>query len=228
MKADETVLIASEEWANQTNRDGSGIYWDLIKKVFANAGYQVKIRIRSYQGSVELLKRQKVDAVVGLYAGEQENVFYPVNHFDCEVIQALYLKSKFSGEIKQKSLQNKKVCWIKGYNIGEYLNVNVRSREISSREDALSLVFNRKVDFFLDAKIDLTFLLKSLKMTERLKLKRTDLSRENLYICFVFNNKGKKLAEIFDKQFSRIKESGELKTLYQKYEKYGITYPFEN
>ena len=60
------IILASEERSNATNKDGTGLYWDIFRAVFGSVGIKTKMIIRSYDGSVSLVKQQKADAAVGI------------------------------------------------------------------------------------------------------------------------------------------------------------------
>ena len=61
------IIFASEERSNATNRDGTGLYWDIFRAVYGSMGIKTKIIIQSYNGSVSLVKQHKADAAVGIY-----------------------------------------------------------------------------------------------------------------------------------------------------------------
>ena len=56
------IILASEEWANATNKDGTGLYWDIFRAVYEPVGIKTKFIIRSYKGSVSLVKKNQADA----------------------------------------------------------------------------------------------------------------------------------------------------------------------
>ena len=67
------IILASEEWANATNRDGTGLYWDIFRAVYEPVGIKTKFIIRSYKGSVSLVKKNQADAAVGIYPEKSRN-----------------------------------------------------------------------------------------------------------------------------------------------------------
>ncbi len=46
------IIMASEEWTNATNRDGTGLYWDIFRAVYEPVGIKTKFIIQSYMESV--------------------------------------------------------------------------------------------------------------------------------------------------------------------------------
>ena len=58
------IILASEELANATNKDGTGLYWDIFRAVYEPVGIKTKFIIRSYKGSVSLVKKRQADAAI--------------------------------------------------------------------------------------------------------------------------------------------------------------------
>ena len=54
------IIMASEEWTNATNRDGTGLYWDIFRAVYEPVGIKTKFVIQSFDGSVNLVKKKQV------------------------------------------------------------------------------------------------------------------------------------------------------------------------
>ena len=58
------VRIASEAWPGHTNADGSGLAWDIFRKVFEPVGVQLAIQSVPYTRSIGLVQRGEADAWV--------------------------------------------------------------------------------------------------------------------------------------------------------------------
>ena len=59
------VMLASEEWNDYTNKDGSGLAWDVLRQVFEPVGITLQTRSEPYTRSVGLAQRGGVDGAVG-------------------------------------------------------------------------------------------------------------------------------------------------------------------
>lgn len=216
------ISVSSESWEDATNKDGTGLYWDIIRLIYEPLGIKVKLDITSYARSVALVKQKQSDAWVGSYLDEEEDVIYPKSHFDADVVAAMFIKKtdqKWNGE---QSLQGKNVGWIKGYELHEYLDVKFNKRELSKRDVVLELLKNGSLDYFIDAVAEFdTHFGEALKNDDSLEIET--IKHLNLYLGFVNSEKGQKLADIFDDRFAIIKESGELKALFEKWD---FTYIF--
>ncbi len=228
--AENTKLIfSSEEWKDATNKDGTGLYWDIFRAVYEPEGYEVNPKIRSYQGSINLLKRKNVDVMVAAYKDEIENVVYSKNHFAVDIVQVIYLNS-FEYQWKGiDTIKGKRVGWIKGYLFNDYLpgdlGKDIQIRRINDRDIAFHLLNIKRIDFFMDALTDLNFFLKNNDTHKSANYTRKTILELKLYLVFSDGAKGKKLAEIFDKRFSLLLTKGDIRKLYDKYKAANFTYP---
>jgi polar amino acid transport system substrate-binding protein len=210
------IIMASEEWTNATNRDGTGLYWDIIRAVYEPVGIKTKFIIQSYNGSVKLVKKNRVDAAVGIYPELIPGALFSQYPFIKDYVLVLFKKNKLDQWNGQESLENRKVAWVTGYSYDEYLEVPVIKHEISNRNDILRRLDNDRVDFFLDTRNDLESVLNRGNAEISRYTVETVLELDR-YLVFADNTKGKKLKKIFDYRFPRLVESGEIERLFVKW-----------
>ncbi len=222
------VSFVSESWVHATEKDGSGLYWDIFRDIFENEGIKFSFKIWSYTGSVKRVQAKMVDAAVGAYIGEVENVIYPKNHFAVDVVQVLYKKGQVKDWQGQKSIEGKSAGWIKGYSYDDYLQVKVKKSEYDSREDILRVLSGGRIEFYIDAESDIKDQINAGKIDLTL-FEMKELFKLKLYVVFINNDRGKELSEIFDRGMERLKNSGKLKKMFDEYiinKKTNFTYPF--
>ena len=212
----EEIIFASEERSNATNKDGTGLYWDIFRAVYGSMGIKTKIIIQSYNGSVSLVKRHKADAAVGIYPDTIRGAVFSRYPFVKDYVLVLFKKDKFSQWDGQQTLKNRKVAWLKGYAYDEYLEVPVIKKEFYTREAILRRLDSDQIDFFMDTRNDVESVLnKGIIDVTRYKVE-TVLELER-YLVFANNNKGKKLKKIFDFRFPYLVKTGEIERLYDKW-----------
>ncbi len=210
------IIFASEEWSNATNRDGTGLYWDIFRAVYGSVGIKTKIIIQSYDDSVGLVKQHKADAAVGIYPDVIRGTVFSRYPFVKDYVLVLFKKDRFVQWDGQQTLKNRKVAWIKGYSYDEYLEVPVIKKEFYSREAILRRLDNDQIDFYMDTRNDVEAVLNNeiIDITRYTVETVLELDR---YLVFANNNKGKKLKNIFDYRFPHLVESGEIERLYDKW-----------
>ncbi len=210
------ISIASEQWENATNADGTGLFWDIFRKVYEPVGIKVNFKIKSYIGSIKLVQTQKVDAMVGAFIDEVEKAVYPKWNFEVERVSALYKKDTGTEWKGQETLKGKRVGWITGYAYDEYLDVEVIKRECTNQETALRLLDKNRIDFFLNCDDDMDVLLKQAG-SDKKNYTRKPCFKNKMYIVFADNANGRALAQIFDERLPMLIKSGDLKKMFDKY-----------
>lgn len=210
------IIMASEEWTNATNRDGTGLYWDIFRAVYEPVGIKTKFIIQSFEGSVSLVKKHRVDAAVGIYPEMIEGGLFSQYPFVKDYVLVLFQKNRVQQWNGQKTLQDKKVAWIKGYAYDKYLEVPVVKEEFNRRENILRRLDQNQVDFFMDTRNDMESVLNQgiIEVSRYTVETVLDLDR---YLVFASNTKGKKLKKIFDHRFPRLIQSGEIEKLFAKW-----------
>jgi len=224
------ITVASEEWESNTNKDGTGLYWDIIRKVYEMDNIQLKIRIVPYARSVHMVKVKKVDAWVASYIDEESFALYPKWHFDADIVSALFQKSKFPEWKGVQSLTNKTVGWVRGYDYDQYIDVKMKIDELNSRNSAIAMLVKNRIDVLLDALVEIQNELKKKEKIKQLGFDMNDYRIEqllqlNLYLAFTKNDRGKQLKTIWDKNFEILLKNGSIKKLYDQYKI--MRYPFK-
>lgn len=216
------INVSSEAWEDATNKDGTGLYWDIIRLIYEPVGVAVKLDTSSYARSVALVKQSRADAWVGSYLDEEEGIIYPKSYFDADVVAAMFIDATGNQWQGEQSLEGKNVGWIKGYELHEYLDVAFNKRELINRDSVVSLLKSGRLDYFIDAVAEFdTHFSEALKKDTTLRLET--IKHLNLYLGFANSPKGQKLADIFDERFALILENGSLKKLFDKW---AFTYIF--
>ena len=210
------IVLASEEWANATNKDGTGLYWDIFRAVYEPVGIKTKFIIRSYKGSVSLVKKNQADAMVGIHPEKIQGALSSRYPFVKDYVLVLFKKNNLYQWNGQETLKNKKVGWINGSSFDEYLEVPVIKRELAKRENILRRLDKNQIDFFMDTRNNVESVLNKGIIDVTHYTVETVLELER-YLVFADNRKGKELKKIFDDRFPRLVESGELDRLFAKW-----------
>jgi polar amino acid transport system substrate-binding protein len=210
------IIMASEEWTNATNRDGTGLYWDILRAVYEPLGIKTKFIIQSYNGSVKLVTKNRVDVAVGIYPDLIEGAHFSQFPIVKDYVLVLFKKNRLNAWNGQESLQNKEVAWIQGYSYDEYLEVPVKKREFSNRDNILRQLDGGQLDFFMDTRNDMESVLNKGILDVSHYAVETVLELDR-FLVFADSRKGKKLKKIFDHRFPVLVKSGEIERLIVKW-----------
>jgi len=215
------VQLVSEHWVGHTNKDGSGLAWDIMRQVFEPAGVKMRFRIVPYTRSIGLVQRGEADAWLGSYRDEvSEKIIYPRWPYDADQIVALSLR-----EQPVPTLQNigqYRLSWIRGYEYQRYLPGVRRYEEIQRRVGILRMLELGHADFFLDASTEVEDVLH--EDPDSARFRTTELTRLPLYAGFADTARGRALAELFDRRMAELVRDGSLRAVFRRWQQ---PYPFD-
>lgn len=214
------IRLVSEEWVDYTNADGTGVAWDVMRKVFQPAGIEVVPQSAPYSRAIGLVKRGEADAWVGSYKDESEDNLYPRWHFDVDHIYALGLASKPAPTLA--TIGDYRLAWVRGYAYGKYLPRVREFREIQRREGILPMLEHDRVDFYVDAMTEVDYVIGQSSQPDRFR--RTHVVELPMYLAFVRSQRGEALRDVFDKRMAELVRSGELKPIFERWKQ---PYPFD-
>ncbi|WJN60197.1 transporter substrate-binding domain-containing protein [Pseudomonas sp. SO81] len=215
------VQLVSEHWVGHTNKDGSGLAWDIMRQVFEPAGVKMHFRVVPYTRSIGLVQRGEADAWLGSYRDEvSEKIIYPRWPYDADQIVALSLR-----EQPVPTLQNigqYRLSWIRGYEYQRYLPGVKRYEEIQRRVGILRMLELGHADFFLDASTEVEDVLR--EGPDSARFRTTALTRLPLYAGFADTARGRALAELFDRRMAELVRDGKLRAVFRRWQQ---PYPFD-
>ncbi|MCP3791079.1 ABC transporter substrate-binding protein [Pseudomonas sp. N2-11] len=214
------IRLVSEEWADYTNADGTGVAWDVMRKVFQPAGIEVVPQSAPYSRAIGLVKRGEADAWVGSYKDESEDNLYPRWHFDVDHIYALGLASKPAPTLA--TIGDYRLAWVRGYAYGKYLPRVREYREIQRREGILPMLEHDRVDFYVDAMTEVDYVIGQSSQPDRFR--RTHVVELPMYLAFARSERGEALRDVFDKRMAELVRGGELKPIFERWKQ---PYPFD-
>jgi len=207
------IVVVSESWDGATNHDGTGLYWDIVQKVYEPLGYTVVKKHASYAKSVEAVRMDQADFWLGSYKDEKAFALYPKYHFDQAVILAVFHAELFEQWKGQKNLEGLKVAWMRGYDYGKYLSVNVVSQEVNQLANGLKLLKSERIDVFIDNNKDLVEPMQRYRLDNDNYVKKIILQLKR-YPAFSNSKKGKVLRKEWDERMKELIKTTEFKELY--------------
>ncbi|MGU3308552.1 substrate-binding periplasmic protein [Pseudomonas sp. M5A4_2d] len=213
------VMLASEEWNNYTNKDGSGLAWDVLRQVFEPADITLQTRTVPYTRSVGLAQRGEVDGWVGAYRDEARGVLYPHWHFDADHLYALGLATAPTPSLA--TLGNYRLAWVRGYRYEAYLPNLHHFNQIERRDGILPMLQHARVDFYIDSLTEAKHVLSQSDEPSQFKL--THIAELPLYVGFADTERGRALMAVYDRRMAALVKNGELKPIFERWKQ---PYPF--
>ena len=216
----ETIRWVTESWQNYTHKDGSGLYIDIIRAVFAD--HQLDIVYMPWKRSLLEVKSGTADMtgatnIVDGYITAHYPILAPP-------ISILFDKQKIS-YTDLPSLENYVAVWASPYEdelISESEKAFIKGFSVQERKTAYKLLVSGRADYFLDTKALHQAWLETLGKDSKGTLQASDyqladISRLNLYMIFSDNARGQHLKDIFDKGMAKLIQKGQFRNIYEKY-----------
>lgn len=214
------VRLASESWIDYTNADGTGLAWDVLRKVFEPAGVKVQVLSAPYTRAIGLVKRGEADAWVGSYHEEESDNLYPRWNFDSDHIYALGLASQ--PVPTRETIGQFRLSWVRGYDYQRYLPNVGYFHEVQRREGILPMLERKRVDFYVDALTEVNFV--HAQAARPGDFTSTHVAELPLYLAFGNTAEGKALRDLYDNRMDVLVSSGELRAIFQHWKQ---PYPFD-
>lgn len=216
------IRFASEAWEGITNPDGTGLCWEVFRRIYEPAGVKVEFDIMPYARATQAVQNKKADASVGVYSNEYDGVLFPQWHYLQDVVLVIFKKGAVAAWEGEKSLRGN-IGWMRGYAFDRYLRNPPAFLEVDTRKSGLKMLEAGRLDFFLDTEGELLGALEE-GMIDRSAYRIETISTLNVYLAFADNERGKALLNLFDERMETLVRAGELKPIYDKW---NLRYPFE-
>jgi polar amino acid transport system substrate-binding protein len=217
--ASQPVVWGTDSWNNFTNVNGTGFYHELINSIYDKAHYDVSVEYLSFARSLRALHEGSIDLTGAL---PKTDDFYQ----SARPILSEHIYMVVNGENPPFCCDttNKVGAYRSGYKEEVFyaaLPHEARGVEVASAEDGLKLLSAGKVDYVVDVQ---SMLLPLLANPNYGSMSMHSVGYYDLYWSFARTEKGRELKTQFDVKLEQLRESGELSTLYKKYQ---LTMPHE-
>lgn len=205
------ATFAAPAWEGYTNADGSGLYWDLLKQVYAPYGLDVKFINMPWNRANKLMTAgSMVDGVPGEIPGV-EGKLYAQLPIDIEYHGVMHAaKTPFSG---RASLTGKRVGWRHSYNLIPAEQRDFTLVECVRPERCTEQVQNGELDFFLDEPDELEKQRSEAHLpADAYPIAQLPPGKES-FMTFADSASGRLLREVYDARVRQMAASGELRAI---------------
>lgn len=216
------IHLVSDAWHGLTRKDGTGLYFDLIRAVYARRKIKLRITIYPYARTVQTVKDKRTDARVASFLNEKDFALYPRWHFDRNVQQALFRRRpgyRFGGT---SDLRDKRVAWLRDFGLDKYLKVPMKIVEVDTTQGAMQMLEAGRIDYFIGAQSDIADDIKA-RSVEMRDFELASVTHLGLYLAFANTPRGEALLRIWDEKMETFHRSDAFKAIYKNA---GVGYPF--
>jgi len=221
----ESIQIATPAWEGQTNADGTGLFFDIIRAVYEPGGIKVKFEIMPWKRAVQEMLSGRADAVLDMYREDiAEDMIAPNYPLLTEFTVAVFRKERIKEWKGAESLSGLDVIWIRGYNYhnSRHLRgIKFNWSEIDDYDTAWRMLSKNRADAYLEAYTDAKSYIKGNNVDMNLYRMETIGGDKGYMVCRK-SRKAENLIRIYEIRIIELLSSGELKKIFDKW-----NYPFQ-
>jgi len=210
------VTVATDSWLGYTNRDGTGYYFDILKRVFPEKEWQLQIDIVPFSRVRYLVDHERVDMALGFYSGDTAKALYSGKPVEVDSVDAAITPEMSVIWQGVESLSHKKVQALLAYRYDEFISVPMYYEESSNLLEMLNRVNRGQVDAVLDYKPVILTMVPKLNQPRQFVIVE-NVFRTEIYFVFADNDRGAELKRHFDVELKKLIDSGELDELFRHY-----------
>lgn len=210
----ESIDVYCDDWPGFCQKDGKGLYLEVVRAIYQPHGYQVTHHIVPYKRALAVIAKKGGDIAMGVYRDEVSGVKqsgYPASADDLTVFMLKKWQLQWQGE---KSLEGQKVMWRRGWAFDKYIDATMKWHEIDSDEMAFQLLDKERYRYYLTAGV--------LFVDEAIPpdLHRAFLRWIPTYPIFADTQQGNRMLQLWDKGMVKLIRSGALAEIYKRYQLY--------
>lgn len=216
------VITTSPAWDTFTNRDGTGLYHEVMRKVFSLYGITVEHLYSNSGRSEKLVADNQADIMTCDDKASPPLVMgrYPLYQNDFFVF---YKKERIGLWRGNETLRDKEILSQATYYSADNFDVPVKVKNVHTGEQALKMIIWDRSDFYVD---DMTLIRQSMRNSgisfqlDEYAIKKVGSRR--YFPLFNTDTRGKHLQDLYAKGLMALHTKGELKPIYDKW---GYQYP---
>lgn len=213
-----TIHIVTPAWPNQTNEDGTGLFFDIVRNVYEPVGIKMDYEIIPWKRAETMIHSNEADAMVDVLLNNA--VLTPKNPINVIPQYVVFKKETMKTWEGIQSLDGKRVLWFRGYDFHKnphLQGIQLQWEEIDEYAEAWNMLARDRTDFYLDVLMDIEKYIEANNVDmEPYRLEH--LWNETTYMSFADSERSKKLIEIYDQRIIELFQSGELQKIFEKWD----------
>jgi hypothetical protein len=214
-KTKEKLVFCVDHWEGLTNKDGTGSYSEVVRKVF-EPRYKVIIRLAPWARSQKEFRNKKCDALIAENKIDSRFI-KPAILLDALELEAYFLKGKLKFD-KNKSLRQLQLGWQRGYGYNKIIPFPVRFTEFNNVHAGFKMLEGERFDVMLDY----SYTFKDECKTSGANCAKIDSAPsgiiEKAYVVFNNNKNGRRLSRFWDEKMELLIQAGTVQEIFAKHD----------
>lgn len=229
VNAQETKVIRyhATEWEGLTNKDGTGLYHEILNAVFKRNGFRIDITYFPFRRTILNVSMGEAD-IAGATVVTEPHVLTARHPIWESRISVLFHKQKLANWNGIETLASGTTVSPPTFSS----IVKVELHEVATRDQALNMLLTGRMEYFVDEHETLSNLKSGKKNVMGFEGWRPpsgvedfdwdlyvirDVISQPLYMVFEDSERGHALRHIYDTEIEKLHQSGELAKIYEKW-----------
>jgi len=216
------IITTSPSWDTFTNKDGTGLYHEVMREVFRQYDIKVRHEYSKSSRSEELVMLENADIMTC-----DDKTIPPLTMARFPMYQNIFYvffkKHRIGPWMGVETLRDKEILSQPSFYDQTNFTVPVNVKEVMTGKQALSMILMNRSDFYAD---DLILIQQSIKENvlpfNMDDFEIQEVGRRSYYPLFNTNERGKQLMKVYEDGILKLHKSGKLKSIYDKW---GHQYP---
>ncbi len=202
----QTLKIGAEEWPGFTNANGTGIYFELLKRIYPEK--KLDFRMDSYNRMLNSFHQNEVDIAVGVNREDVQQALIPDWFLDTEYPITAFYDPTLTKINNISDIVNKRLSWKRGYHFERFISHIKDIYLVNNADTGFELLNKKRVDVFIDFPKNIP------KKYQQRFLSLQVVPARHIYLAFQRNKRGDMLAKQFDEKMYELKNSGDLPKIF--------------
>ncbi len=208
--------VGSQSWDAYTNKDGTGLYWDILNQLFGSEQSIISHQALSLVEGIEAIKKEELKIYLGVYRSPSKEaaVLFPNIRLDNTITSLIFKKSTdYQGF---NSLANKNVGAVAQLPPLDFLPEGLKLKKAPLKV-LMARLKNNDLDYVIAPKYGTLLELQKQKqlLTD---YQQIDVAFTPIYMVFTKSEAGEKLKKEFEIGMKKLYDSGKLKAYFEKYD----------
>ncbi|MBI9090477.1 MAG: transporter substrate-binding domain-containing protein [Desulfobacterium sp.] len=216
------IKVVTPLWHDQTNPDGSGLFFDIVRTVYAPVGITMTYDFVPWKRAKKMVGANLADAMLCIWKEDagRERLLLPRYPLFVEFPAVVFKADAIPDWQGIASLNEKRVLWLLGYDYHlsrQFKDIRFKVwHEVRTRDRALLLLESGRYDACIDALIDMKKEL-AINGSDPAPFRLEVLQGEKSYVGFARTLKSQRLMAIYDHRIQELLRSGVLKRIFEKW-----------
>ena len=213
------IDVATPQWDGQTNADGTGLFFDIVRRVYSPVGIELQYRFVPWKRAQKMVDFGEADAMLCVWRehAKEEGQAIPRFPLFVEYTAVVFRKDRIKTWQGLSTLDGKSAVWLRGYDYHAFAHfAPIRFSnwtEVNECHRAWELLERGRYDVYIDALIDIEQHIAKHDV-DMAPYRLESLWGEKAYVAFSPSKKSEVLMRIYDRRIQELAVSGELKAIY--------------